>query len=538
MTEQSPARVGTVYLVGAGPGDPGLLTVRGRQLLDACDAIVHDALVHPSLLERPEATGSAPPEVHFVGKRGGDERSARQEDINALLVALAREGKDVVRLKGGDPFVFGRGSEEAQALAEAQVPFEIVPGVTSGIAAPAYAGIPVTHRGMATSVTLVTGHEDPEKGETQTDWRALAKVATAGGTLVLYMGVKRLAEIARTLVTGGAPGEMPAAAVQWGTMPRQRVVTGTLDTIAADIARAGLAAPVITTIGWTALLRDEIAWFDRRPLFGRTIAVTRAAQQASALADRLRALGADVLEMPATRIERLDAQPAQDAIARLKDYRLLVFTSQNAVSIFWEQLLVSGRDARALAGSAVCAVGPATAAALLDHGIAVDFVPERFVAEGILEALKGRDLKGTRVLYASAEGSREVLPDGLRAMGATVDVVPLYRSTRDGANAGALRKALEKGKVDLVTFTSGSAVQGFVDAVGPELARGARGASIGPVTSEAMRAAGIDVRVEAGESTIPALADAVAALLGGAGRADEWTAEGVRRSAGTATGEE
>jgi uroporphyrinogen III methyltransferase/synthase len=295
---------------------------------------------------------------------------------------------------------------------------------------------------------------------------------------------------------------------------------------------------VITTIGWTALLRDEIAWFDRRPLFGRTIAVTRAAQQASALADRIRALGAEVLEMPATRIERLDAQPAQDAIARLKDYRLLVFTSQNAVSVFWEQLLVSGRDARALAGSAVCAVGPATAAALLDHGIAVDFVPERFVAEGILEALKGRDLKGTRVLYASAEGSREVLPDGLRAMGATVDVVPLYRSTRDGANAGALRKALEKGKVDLVTFTSGSAVQGFVDAVGPELARGARGASIGPVTSEAMRAAGIDVRVEAGESTIPALADAVAALLGGAGRADEWTAEGVRRSAGTATGEE
>ena len=537
MTEPSPARVGTVYLVGAGPGDPGLLTVRGRELLDACDAIVYDALVHPSLVERAEATGSAPPELHFVGKRGGDERSARQEEINALLVGLAREGKQVVRLKGGDPFVFGRGSEEAQALAESQVPFEVVPGVTSGIAAPAYAGIPVTHRGMATSVTFVTGHEDPEKGESQTDWRSLAKVATAGGSLVLYMGVKRLADIARALVAGGAPAEMPAASVQWGTMPRQRVVTGTLETIASDIVAAGLAAPVITTIGWTVLLREEIAWFDQRPLFGRTVAVTRAAQQASALAGRLRALGADVIEMPATKIERLDLQPARDAIARLKDYRLLVFTSQNAVAIFWEQLLVAGHDARALAGKAVCAVGPATAAALLDHGIAVDFVPERFVAEGILEALKGRDLKGTRVLYASAEGSREVLPEGLRGMGATVDVVPLYRSARDGSNAAALRKALAKGTVDVVTFTSGSAVQGFIDAVGTDLARQARGASIGPVTSEAMRAAGIAVAVEAPEATIPALADAVAALLGTQGRAGDWTAEGVRRSAAT-TGDE
>ena len=531
MASTTAAAVGTVYLVGAGPGDPGLLTVRGRQLLDRCDAIVYDALVPPALLAREERTGSAPPELHFVGKRGGDERSARQEEINALLVRLARAGKQVVRLKGGDPLVFGRGSEEAQALAEHDVPFEIVPGVTAGIAAPAYAGIPVTHRGLATSVTFVTGHEDPDKGETQTDWAALARAAAAGGTLVLYMGVKRLPEIARALVGGGAPGEMPAAAIQWGTRPDQRTVVATLDTIAERVSAEGLAAPVITVVGWPVVLRDEIAWFDQRPLFGRRIAVTRAAQQASALSERLRELGADVIEMPATRIEPLDAAPLREALERLGDYRLLVFTSQNAVSLFWQQLLVSGRDARALAGKVVCAVGPATAAALLDHGITVDIVPDRFVAEGILEALEGRPVvQGARVLYATAEGSREVLPEGLRAMGATVDVVPLYRSVRDGAGAEQLRAALVAGDVDLVTFTSASGVQGFVEAVGTDAARRARGAAIGPVTTEAVRAAGIEVAVEAPEATMAALADAVAALLRDAPD-ERWTADGVRVSA-------
>jgi uroporphyrinogen III methyltransferase / synthase len=427
----------TVYLVGAGPGDPGLLTVRARELLDSCDAVVYDALANPDLLARREGDSRPAPELHFVGKRGGDGRSSRQEDINDLLVRLGREGKRTVRLKGGDPLVFGRGSEEAQALAAAGVPFEIVPGVTAGIAAPAYAGIPVTHRGLATSVTFVTGHEDPAKDETQTDWAALAR---AGGTIVLYMGVKRLPEIAAALAAGGLPADTPAAAVQWGTYAKQRTVLATLATLAERAEAARLGAPVIVVIGRAVQLREEIAWFDTRPLFGRRVVVTRAAAQAGALSERLRALGADVLEMPATRVEPLDPAPLAAALARLGEYDWMAFTSQNAVRLVWEALRAAGLDARALAGVRVCTVGSATGEALLARGIAVDVVPIRFVAEGVLEALAGRtDVQGARVLYATAEGARDVLPAGLRALGAVVDVVPVYRSTPDGAGAEKLR---------------------------------------------------------------------------------------------------
>jgi uroporphyrinogen III methyltransferase / synthase len=499
----------TVYLVGAGPGDPGLLTVRARELLDSCDAVVYDALANPDLLARREGDSRPAPELHFVGKRGGDGRSSRQEDINDLLVRLGREGKRTVRLKGGDPLVFGRGSEEAQALAAAGVPFEIVPGVTAGIAAPAYAGIPVTHRGLATSVTFVTGHEDPAKDETQTDWAALAR---AGGTIVLYMGVKRLPEIAAALAAGGLPADTPAAAVQWGTYAKQRTVLATLATLAERAEAARLGEPVIVVIGRAVQLREEIAWFDTRPLFGRRVVVTRAAAQAGALSERLRALGADVLEMPATRVEPLDPAPLAAALARLGEYDWMAFTSQNAVRLVWEALRAAGLDARALAGVRVCAVGSATGEALLARGIAVDVVPIRFVAEGVLEALAGRtDVQGARVLYATAEGARDVLPAGLRALGAVVDVVPVYRSAPDGAGAEQLRQALADGAVDLVTFTSASTVHGYVQAVGAELARRAPAASIGPVTSEAARAAGITVAVEAAESTIPGLVAAVAA---------------------------
>jgi len=415
----------------------------------------------------------------------------------------------VVRLKGGDPLVFGRGSEEAQALAAAGVPFEVVPGVTSGIAAPAYAGIPVTHRAVATSVTFVTGHEDPAKGATQTDWGALAR---SGGTIVLYMGVKRLPEIAASLVAGGLSAATPAAAVQWGTHGRQRTIVATLDTLSVRAAEAGIEAPVITVIGPVVALRDEIAWFDRRPLFGARIVVTRARAQAGSLAARLRALGAEVLEAPATQIERLDQAPLRRAVQRLADYQWAVFTSQNAVALFWEALRAEGRDARALAGLKVCAIGPATSEALLAHGVAVDVVPKRFVAEGLLEALRGRgDLHAARVLYATAAGARDVLPEGLAAAGAEVDVLPAYRSVPDDEGAAALRGAVEGGAVDLVTFTSASTVHGFVAAVGEGAARRVPAVSIGPVTSEAARAAGLRVVAEASESTIGGLVAAVAA---------------------------
>ena len=501
---------GKVFLVGAGPGDPGLITVRGKKLIDSADAIVYDALANRSLLPV-DATDSGHPELFNVGKRGGDSRSVSQSEINELLVRLSREDKRVVRLKGGDPFVFGRGSEEAQALNDAGVPFEVVPGVTAGIAAPAYAGIPVTHRGIATSVTFVTGHEDPGKATTQTDWKALAK---AGGTIVLYMGVKTLPAISAALIEGGMPEEIPAAAVQWGTLQKQRTVTATLGTLAQKAQEAGITAPVITIIGWSVILRDEISWFEKRPLFGKRVVVTRAAQQSASLVEKLSELGAEILEMPSTRIARMDLSPLRSELTRLDSYQWLVFTSQNAVSIFWEQLIGSQRDARSLAGLMIAAVGPATAGALLERGIAVDVIPERFVAEGLLEKLRDRhDVTASRVLYVTAEGAREVLIDGLTELGAEVNVVTAYRSVQDSAGATRLRKALENDTVNAVTFTSASSVRGFVDAVGGDLTHKVFAITIGPQTTEAVVEAGMELLAEAEESTIDGLVAAVEKAL-------------------------
>jgi uroporphyrinogen III methyltransferase/synthase len=508
--ERGGSERGIVYLVGAGPGDPGLLTVRGRELLATCDIIATDALANPAIVG---AARAANPRVAVfeVGKRGGSPDSASQDAINALLVKLGREGKRVVRLKGGDPLVFGRGSEEAQALAAAGVTFEIVPGVTAGVAAPAYAGIPVTHRGVATSVTFVTGHEDSGKPETQTDWASLAR---AGGTIVLYMGVKTLPRIAAALVAGGMSPDTPAAAVQWGTYARQRSVVATVTTLADAIEREGLDAPVITIIGAVVDLRAEIAWFDRLPLFGRRIVVTRASAQVSGLRDALAALGADVLELPALRVEPLDSAPLREALERPDIYRWIVLTSQNAVSLTWDALRAAGQDARSLAGVRVACVGKSTSDALLGRGLAADVVPSRFVAEAVLEMLaKREDVRGTRVLYVAAEGARDVLPEGLRALGCTVDVVRAYRTVSDGRGAEALRGALESGAVDAVTFASASAVRGFVDAVGEQLSRRAPAVSIGPVTSEAVRAAGISLAAESVEATIPALVSTLVASL-------------------------
>ena len=501
---------GKVFLVGSGPGDPGLITVRGRQLIDTADAVVYDALANSTLLP-PGARETGRPELYYVGKRGGAKDPVTQDEINQLLVRLAREGKRVVRLKGGDPFVFGRGSEEAQAMNDASVPFEVVPGVTAGIAAAAYAGIPVTHRGLSTSVTFVTGHEDPSKPHTQTNWSALAK---AGGTIVLYMGVKTLARITDTLLKGGMPPEVPAAVIQWGTQPRQRTVVATLDTIAAKALEENISTPAITVIGWSVVLRDELSWFEKRPLFGRRIVVTRSTQQAQALTEKLRELGADVIEMPATQIARLDLAPLREAISELSQYQWLILTSQNAVSIFWEQLLGEGRDARALAGLKVAAVGPATAGTLLEHGVAVDVVPQRFVAEGLLEMMRERDdVASKRILYVTGEGSREVLPQGLREIGAEVNVIAAYRSIADGQGAERLARAIEAGKLDLATFTSGSAVRGYVDAIGEDLAAQVPAASIGPQTSDALREAGIEVKAEAKESTLDGLVSAVVSAV-------------------------
>ena len=493
---------GIVYLVGAGPGDPGLITVRGQSLLADCDAVVHDALANPALLRGLAA------ELYDVGKRGGSVDSARQGEINALLVRLASAGKRVVRLKGGDPFVFGRGSEEAQALAAADIPFEVVPGVTAGIAAPAYAGIPVTHRGVSTSVTFVTGHEDPAKGAPTIDWSALAR---AGGTLVLYMGVRALGKIIPALLAAGMPGDTPAAAVQWGTYPRQRTLSATLATLQERVASTGLEAPVIFVIGDVVDVRREIEWLERRALHGWRVLVTRAQMPSSTLANRLAAAGADVVEVPATRIEPLDPSRARGAIAHLDAYDWAVFTSQNGVDLFWQELRAQGLDARALGGLRIAAVGPATTGALVARGLAPDVMPERFVAEAVLDMLRQRDdVRHARVLYAAAEGARDVLPNGLRELGASVDVVHLYRSVPDPASVDAMRDfARQADELSVAVFTSASAVRAFVEAVGAGT-RNFPAASIGPVTTAAARAAGLNVVIEAAESTIPGLVAAVA----------------------------
>ncbi len=497
---------GKVFLVGAGPGDTGLITVRGKQLIDSADAVVYDALANSALLP-PGARETGRPELYYVGKRGGSKDSVTQDEINALLIKLAREGKRTVRLKGGDPFVFGRGGEEAQALNDASVTFEVIPGVTAGIAAAAYAGIPVTHRTLSTSVTFVTGHEDPAKPDTQTNWAALAK---AGGTIVLYMGVKTLSGISDALIKGGMSGEIPAAAIQWATHPKQRTVVATLETIAAKAEEQNITAPVITVIGWSVVLRDELNWFEQRPLFGKRIVVTRATQQAPILSEKLRELGADAIERPATQIARLDLAPLRTSIDNIGDYNWLIFTSQNAVAIFWEQLLGRGKDSRALAGLRIAAVGPATAGALLEHGITVDVIPERFVAEGLLDSMNDRDdVAGSKVLYVTAEGARDILPTGLREIGAELAIIEAYRTIPDGAGAEKLARAIEAGKVDLATFTSASAVRGYVEAVGEDLALRIPAASIGPQTSDALREAGIEVEAEAEESTIDGLVSAV-----------------------------
>ena len=499
------ARAGVVYLVGAGPGDPGLVTVKALELVASADVVLHDRLIPASVLDgaRPEA------ELIYVGKQPGD-GGASQERIEQLMVERARLGRSVVRLKGGDPFVFGRGGEEAEALARAGVEFEVVPGVTSGVAAPAYAGIPVTHRDDASAVAFVTGHEDPEKDETALDWDALARFP---GTLVLYMGVKNLPRIAESLRAGGRDPKEPAAAIERGTDAAQRTVTATLSELPAAVAAARLRAPAILLFGAVAARRDAIAWLERRPLHGKRVVVTRARAQASGLSATLRALGADVVELPAIRIEpRLDAPEVREAVADLHSYALVCLTSPNGVRLLFEAMAEQGRDARALANATVAAIGPGTAASLREHGVIADVVPQRFVAEALVEALVSVDVHDRPVLVARAAEARDVLPDALAERGARVDVVALYETVREDPDPAAIEAAAG---ADYVTFTSSSTVRNLVAAIGDRFPRSARVVSIGPITSEAAREAGLEVRVEA-ERHDPS--GVVEALVADAGR--------------------
>ena len=468
---------GRVYLVGAGPGDPRLLTLRAREILGFADVVLCDQLVGPEI--RAMATG----ELIDVGKVGGGPQ-VPQEETDRLLVEHAQAGRTVARLKGGDPFVFGRGGEEAQLCERHGIAYEVVPGVTAGIAGPAAAGIPVTQRGMALGVAFVTGRDSDGNPP---DLQALARFP---GTLVFYMGVKGLPDIAAGLTAGGRPANEPCAIVERGTLPGQRVVRGTLADIAELAAREGVKAPAVTVVGPVADL-DLVA---RGPLTGRTIAVTRARPQASALAARLRELGASVVEAPAIRIE-----PIETALPEIAGFDLLCLTSPNGVRRLFELV----RDARSLAGPRIAAIGPGTAAALRAHGIEADVVPERSVAEGLVTALEGIDVK--RALIVRGEDGRDVLPDALRERGAAVDILPVYRTVPEPLSTEQRAAALA---ADDLVFASGSAARAFHAAAGT--LAGPRIVSIGPATSEAIRALGFEPALEAADHTPDGL---VAALL-------------------------
>jgi uroporphyrinogen III methyltransferase/synthase len=501
--------VGKVYLVGAGPGDPGLFTLKGKRCLEAADVVVHDYLANKELLAhaRPEA------ERIFVGKKGGDrERSVPQDQITAVLIEQARSGKTVARLKGGDPFIFGRGGEEAEALRAAGIPFEVVPGVTSAVAAPAYAGIPLTHRDFTSSVAFVTGHEDPEKPRSDIAWD---KLATGVGTLVFLMGVGNLPEIVAQLTGHGRRPETPVALIRWGTRADQQTVTGTLGDIVERVAAAGLQPPAVIVVGEVVALREKLRWFEAKPLFGRRIVVTRAREQASALAERVQAEGAEVLEFPAIEIVPPESwEPLDAALRRIGEYGWIIFTSANGVRFFWERLRAAGRDARSLTRARVAAIGPATAEALRGHGLEPDVVPPEFKAEGLLAALADEPMAGVQVLLPRAATARDVLPATLEQRGATVHVVPAYRTVRSSREVRLLRDLLGARRVDAVTFTSSSTVTNFCQALGeadvPALLEGVTIACIGPITAETAREHGLVPHLVCADYTIPALVSALA----------------------------
>ena len=492
----------TVYLVGAGPGDPGLMTARALELIKSADVIIHDRLIPATALDgaRPDA------QLIYAGKEGGGEQ-VPQTTITEQLIQHGARAETVVRLKGGDPFVFGRGGEEAEALAGAGIAFEVVPGVTAGVAAPAYAGIPVTHRDAASSVAFVTGHEDPDKPESALDWRELAKFP---GTLIVYMGVRQLEAITARLIEGGRGADEPAALVQNGTLPRQRAVLGTLATIARLAADRQIKAPAIAIFGSVAALREQLAWLERRPLHGVTVAVTRARAQASRLAERLRGLGAEVVVAPVIRTEALPG-PVPD----LASYDLICFTSPNGVEALFERIDAAGLDARAFPDSAqtrIAAIGPATARALRERGIRTDVMPSQAVGEALAEALA--DLSVTRALVVRAREARDVVPDALRAHGAQVDVEPVYETVVQELTS---EQVAAVAAADFITFTSASTVRNFLESVGSTTAWLELGesrpqvVSIGPVTSAELRSRGIEPQREAEVHDIDGL---IAAIIG------------------------
>jgi uroporphyrinogen III methyltransferase/synthase len=497
---------GKVYLVGAGPGDPELITLKGLECIKNADVIIYDYLASPRLLKHARKDA----EIIYVGKKGGD-HTLSQDGINSLIAEKAQQGFTVTRLKGGDPFIFGRGGEEAEVLIDARIPFEIIPGVTSAVAAPAYAGIPLTHRKFTATVAFVTGHEDPTKGESNVDWGALAKGI---GTIVFLMGVKNLPHITERLLHHGMAPDTPVALVRWGTTPKQTTVSGTLDTIVQRTQAAGLKPPAIIVVGHVVKLREKMQWFETRPLMGQSIVITRAREQASDLVKRLSDLGAECLECPTIKVSPPeDLKPLDRALENLSSYDWLIFTSVNGVNFFFERLFQKNKDVRALKDIRTAVIGPATEKRLFDFGLKSDIVPESYRAESVVKAFAGKDVLGKKILLPRAEEARPVLPVELKKMGAVVDEVTTYRTHAVKDNAEILWARLEERSVNMITFTSSSTVKNF-RALFPgenleDLLEGVTIASIGPVTADTARDLGFNVHIVAESYTIPGLCQAI-----------------------------
>jgi uroporphyrinogen III methyltransferase/synthase len=497
---------GKVYLVGAGPGDPGLLTLKGKGCIEEADVVVYDHLANPALLQyaRKEA------EIIYAGKTGGC-HTLSQEEIQDLIVNRARKGKIVARLKGGDPFIFGRGGEEALTLKEAGIEFEVVPGVSAASAVPAYAGIPITHRGLASSVAFVTGHEDPDKPESAIRWD---KLATGGDTLVFFMGMKNLSDIVQNLIRNGRAKETPVAVVEWGTTPRQRTATGTLENIQETVKESDIQPPSVIVVGDVVGLREKLKWFEDRPLLGRRIIVTRSRDQASEFVRLLEKQGAEAIEFPTIQTVPPDNFDELDGcMERLDRYDWLIFTSVNGVHYFMDRLTENGRDVRDLKGLKICAIGPKTADAVRTFHLKVDYVPKEFLAESILEGFPETDLNGKRILIPRAAEAREVLPDELTRRGAAVDVAETYRTIQPTGRKEEVLSLLKEGRIDAIAFTSSSTVKNFFgmfdNGERNGLLNGVAVASIGPITAETAREFGLTPTIQAKSYTIEGLTEAI-----------------------------
>lgn len=490
-----------VYLIGAGPGDPGLLTLKGRDVLGQADVIVYDYLANSSFLGYAK-TGA---EIIYVGKKGG-EHTLPQEEINALIIEKAREGKIVARLKGGDPYMFGRGGEEAEELNAAEVPFEVVPGVTSAIAATAYAGIPITHRAYASSVIFATGHEHPGKLTSALEWAAMVK---SGATLVFFMGMKNLEEICSRLVEAGMSGRMPAALVRRGTTPHHASLVSNLRHLPAEARKAGFTAPALIIVGKVVKLHDQLNWFEKKPLLGKNIVVTRAREQASDIAALLTEQGANVIQFPTIKILPVEDQaPARKALSCLGSYDWVAFASANAVRFFWDQLHALGLDSRALASCKIAAVGPSTAQALKHIGLRPDFVPDRYTAESVVQGLLAMGVRDKRILMPRARLAKDGLANQLRDAGASVEVLPMYETVPCDAHQDEVLELLREGQINCVTFASSSTVDNFMALVpGSELKKypNVRYACIGPITAKTLEKHGIKCDFQPTDYTIPAL---------------------------------